>query len=69
MSVRREVIGKKITKTTCSRFAIAVEVAFVTWLGKAVGSSGGSKTSTEEERETTPEETVVVERRLPVGGL
>ena len=32
--MRREVIGKKITKTTCSRFAIAVEVAFVTWLAR-----------------------------------
>ena len=42
VSVRREVMGKRVAKSTYSPFVMADEVAFVRWLARrAVGSSGG----------------------------
>ena len=41
VSVRREVIGKRVAKSTYSPFVMAVEVTLSDgWRGKAVGSSG-----------------------------
>ena len=75
--VRREVIGKRVAKSTYSPFLMAVEVAFVRWLTRegcrkfawSDATWDGSETSTEEEREGRQEETAVFGRRLLVGGL
>ena len=77
VSVTREVIVKRVVKFMCSPFVVAIEVAFVRWLARegcrkfrwSDATWAGSETSTEEEREARPDETVVLERRLPVGGL
>ena len=42
VSVRREVIGKRVAKSTYSPFVMADEVAFVRWLAReGFGSLGG----------------------------
>ena len=37
VSVRREVIGKRVAKSTYSPFVMAIEVAFVRWLAREGG--------------------------------
>ena len=64
VSVRREVIGKRVAKSTYSRLVMAVEVALVRWLaregcrklGWSDATWAGSEKSTGEEREPRPEE-------------
>ena len=77
VSVRREVIGKRVAKSTYSPLVMAVEVALVRWLaregcrklGWRDATWAGLEKSTGEEREPRPEETAVLGRRLPVGGF
>ena len=64
MSVRREVIGKRVAKSTYSPLVMAVEVALVRWLaregcrklGWSDATWAGSEMSTGEAREPRPEE-------------
>ena len=83
VSVRREVIGKRVAKSTYSLLVMADEVAFVRWLaregcwkfGWRDATWAGSERSAGEERDPIPEEAVRPERtgvfgtRFPVGGL
>ena len=83
VSVRREVIGKRVAKSTYSPFVMADEVAFVRWLaregcrkfGWRDATWAGSEKSAAEERDPRPEEVVrpegmaVFGRRLPAGEL
>ena len=83
VSVRGEVIGKRVAKSTYSPFVMADEVAFVRWLaredcrkfGCRDATWAGSEKSAGEEREPIPEEaarpegTAVFGSRFPVGGL
>ena len=81
--MRREVIGRKVAKSTYILFMMADEVAFVRWLGREGclkfgwrdATWAGSQKSAGEEREPRPEEVVRPEgtalfgRRLPAGEL
>ena len=83
VSVRREVIGKRVAKSTYSPFVMADEVAFVRWLaregcrkfGWRDATWAGSERSAGEDKEprleevVRPEGTAVFGRRFPVGGL
>ena len=83
MSMRREVIGRKVAKSTYILFMMADEVAFVRWLGREGclkfgwrdATWAGSQKSAGEEREPRLEEEVrpegmaVFGKRLPAGGL